>query len=352
MIPIRNLYYLLCYAWSRLDEKDFVDISALPRQDLPNLLSKLLVNGVTRILRRGIDRSYVGAKTETSNPRGKIDVTASIKSGLLAQNSVVCLVDDLSRDVLHNQIVRTTLYRLSETIEIEPSIGHELRTLVKQLEGISLIDIRAEHFSRIQLHRNTSFYRFLIHVCELCFLCLLADEEAGHYRFKDFVRDEVRMRKVFQDFVFNFYRIEQRQFEVSSERLRWDITSTDEIGRSLIPEMSTDVCLDNASRKIVIECKFTPQVLQENWGKLSARSEHLYQLFAYLKHLERRGGAHEDCDGLLLYPAATQSVDFTFVTMGHSIRVATLDLRQDWHDIRAQLLKFLEPWKPDQRTSA
>src|SRR4029077_20536403 len=64
----------------------------------------------------------------------------------------------------------------------------------------------------------------------------------------------------------------------------------------------TDVCLDSSSRKIVIECKFTSDVLQENWGKLSARSEHLYQLFAYLKHLERRGGVHENCEGLLLYP--------------------------------------------------
>src|SRR5689334_9522544 len=109
--------------------------------------------------------------------------------------------------------------------------------------------------------------------------------------------------------------------------------------------MNTDVCLDSPSRKIVIECKFTPQVLQENWGKLSARSEHLYQLFAYLKHLEARGGAHEHCEGLLLYPTTNHPIDFVFDTQGHTMRVVMLDLREAWTDIRVRMLKFLNPWK-------
>lgn len=109
--------------------------------------------------------------------------------------------------------------------------------------------------------------------------------------------------------------------------------------------MVTDVCLDSSSRKIVIQCKFTPEVLGEHWGKLSARSEHLYQLFAYLKHLERRGGTHEYCEGLLLYPTAMHSVDFMFDTQGHTIRVVTLDLREGWNSIRDRLLDFLNPWK-------
>src|SRR5438128_539289 len=37
MIPIDNLYYLLCYSWNRLEDRDLVDVSALPHKDLPNL---------------------------------------------------------------------------------------------------------------------------------------------------------------------------------------------------------------------------------------------------------------------------------------------------------------------------
>ena len=320
-------------------------MEALPRQDLPNLLGRILVDGVKRLLRQGIDRIYVGKTQDSQNPKGKIDITDSLKRGLLLRNAVACIVDELSHDVLHNRIIRTTLHRLCHTAEVDPGLRHELRTLERQMQDVSFVPLRAEHFARVQLHRNTAFYRFLLHVCELCFFALLADESHGEYRFKDFIRDEVRMRKVFQDFVYNFYRIEQRDFSVSSERFQWDTSNVDQKARELLPDMATDVCLDSESRKIVIECKFTPNVLQENWSKLSARSEHLYQLFAYLKHLERRGGAHEHSEGLLLYPTATHSVDFVFDTQGHTVRVVTLDLREGWNDIRAKLLELLKPWK-------
>lgn len=345
MIPIANLYYLLCYAWNRLDERSFVDVEALPRQDLPNLLAHILINGVKRLLRQGIDRTYIARNQDSQNPRGKIDITGSLKRGLLQRNAIACVVDELSHDVLHNRIIRTTLRRLASTVEIDPGLCHELRILEKKLDDVSPIELRAENFARVQLHRNNGFYRFLLHVCELCFFALLADEQHGEYRFKDFVRDEIRMRKVFQDFVYNFYRVEQNHFTVSSQRIDWDTSYIDGEARALMPEMVTDVCLDSSSRKIVIECKFTPNVLQENWGKLSARSEHLYQLFAYLKHFERRGGAHEHCEGLLLYPTASDLVDFVFDTQGHTVRIVTLDLRQAWTDIRIKLLDLLDPWK-------
>ena len=156
------------------------------------------------------------------DPKGKIDLTNSLKRGLLLRNVVTCLADSLSHDVLHNRIIRTTLRRLAETADVDPDLCHELRTLEKQLDGVSPIALHAGHFARVQLHRNNAFYRFLLHVCELCFYALLAEESHGDYRFKDFIRDEVRMRKDFQDFVYNFYRIEQKHFVVASERFDWD----------------------------------------------------------------------------------------------------------------------------------
>src|SRR5262245_44808605 len=112
MIPICNLYYLLCYAWNKLDERDFVDVEALPRQDLPNLFTRILINGVKRLLRQGIDRAYAAYTQDTQNPRGKIDLTDSLKRGLIIRNAVACEIDELNHDVLHNRILRTTLHRL------------------------------------------------------------------------------------------------------------------------------------------------------------------------------------------------------------------------------------------------
>jgi 5-methylcytosine-specific restriction enzyme subunit McrC len=347
MIPVRNIYYLLCYAWNRLDEADLLDVGSLPQNDLPNLLGRILVAGTNRLLRQGVDRSYVSASQDTQNPKGKIDVGRSVKRGLILHNVVTCEVDELSRDILHNRILKTTIHRLALTAGVAPELAHELRLLERQLGEITFIPIRAEHFARVQLHRNNAFYRFLLHVCELCFFALLADEGGTGYRFRDFVRDEARMCKVFQDFIYNFYRLEQHVFSVSSERFGWDTTFTTDRAKALLPEMNTDVCLEAQARKIVIECKFTPHVLQEHWGKWSARSEHLYQLFAYLKHLEQRGGVNVHSEGLLLYPTATEAIDLLFDTHGHSLRVVTVDLRKNWTDIKNQLLRLLVPWKQD-----
>lgn len=324
-----------------------MEVGSLPESDLPNLLARILVGGTNRLLRQGVDRAYVSAPQDTQNPKGRMNVGQSLKRGLLLHNVVTCEVDDLSRDILHNRILKTTLHRLALTTGVAPELAHALRLLERQLAEISLIEIRAEQFARVQLHRNNAFYRFLLHVCELCFFALLADEGGTGYRFRDFVRDEARMRKVFQDFVYNFYRLEQHTFCVRSERFSWDTTFATDQAKALLPEMNTDVCLECQSRKIVIECKFTPYVLQENWGKLSARSEHLYQLFAYLKHLERRGGVNAHSEGLLLYPTATEAIDLLFDTHGHSLRVVTVDLRRSWNDIKGQLLGLLSPWKHD-----
>src|SRR5262245_45540968 len=119
MIPIGNLYYLLCYAWNRLDERDFVEVDALPRQDLPTLLAQILINGFKRLLRQGIDRAYIADSRDTQSPKGKIDLAESLKRGLLLRNAVACVVDELSHDVLHNRIIRTTLYRLASTAEVD-----------------------------------------------------------------------------------------------------------------------------------------------------------------------------------------------------------------------------------------
>jgi 5-methylcytosine-specific restriction enzyme subunit McrC len=345
MIPVANLYYLLCYAWNRLEEREFVNIEALPRQDLQNLLAAILINGVRRLLRQGVDRIYIDKTEDSQNPRGKIDVTGSLKRGLILRNAVACVVGELSRDVLHNRIIKTTLQNLASCAQIDAQYRHELRMLDRQLTEICTITLRAENFARVQLHRNNAFYRFILHVCELCFFALLAEEQRGEYRFKDFTRDEVRMRTVFQDFVYNFFRIEQRHFDVSSERLDWDTTYMDDDARELLPEMRTDVCLSSASRKIVVECKFVAESLHEFRGKLSARSEHLYQLFAYLKNLEGRGGVHAHCEGLLLYPTTSTPLDFVFHTQGHAMRVVTLDLRVPWRDIKDQMLGLLNPWE-------
>ncbi|MCA9720136.1 MAG: hypothetical protein KC468_36065, partial [Myxococcales bacterium] len=107
-VPLRNVYYLLCYAWKRHRERDLVETDALEGTQGAALIAKIIHDGVTHLLRRGLDRGYRTFVDETSQPRGKLLVNATVQRGLLQHGRVVCEQDELTRDILNNQLLLAT----------------------------------------------------------------------------------------------------------------------------------------------------------------------------------------------------------------------------------------------------
>ena len=338
-IPIRNLYYLLVYAWNALDEADLVDVSEQPETRIVDLFAAVLNAGVKHLLRRGLDRGYVARREDIAGVRGKLELSATIKADLLRRCRTVCEFDELTHNILHNQILRTTLRQLLQLRSLPEPLRDELAGADRRLHEIDTIPLSRQTFRSVQLHRNNRFYRFLLHVCRLVQNCLLVDEETGEVQFRDFYREPRRMRSLFERFLRNFYKREQRQFRVKRDRIRWNTGAFDAMG--LLPEMLTDLSLVSAKRKIVIDAKFYCETLQTYHGKASVRSGHLYQLFAYLRNLAPRGGVNECAEGILLYPKVDQDINVSYVIQGHPFRIATLDLAQPWRDIHNRLLDLL-----------
>jgi len=106
--------------------------------------------------------------------------------------------------------------------------------------------------------------------------------------------------------------------------------------------MKTDISLRSASRTIIVDTKFYKDALQTYFDRRSIRSAHLYQLFAYLKNLEPRGGIDAQAEGILLYPTVDQVLDVRYRVQGHPVAVRTLDLAQDWRNVHAQLLAMID----------
>ena len=146
---------------------------------------------------------------------------------------------------------------------------------------------------------------------------------------------------VFEDFVRNFFRSEQTEFSVRSEIIKWHVTAAEPHSISYLPEMVTDISLRSPSRTIIIDTKYYRQTLSSNWGSEKIRSAHLYQLFAYLKNLEPRGGTDASAAGVLLYPTVGQNLDLHYVLGGHHVRIKTLDLNVHWKRIHAELLGII-----------
>jgi 5-methylcytosine-specific restriction enzyme subunit McrC len=341
-IPIQNIYYLLCYAWNKLDESDIVDVSAVSITELVDLFAKILANSTSRLLKQGLDRYYVEHEYVVNGIKGKLDLTASIKRNLLLSNRTVCLYDEFDYDILHNQILKTTISKLIRTNGLDPELRDELHRILIKLPPISEISVRPSHFKQIRLHRNNYNYDFPLKVCQIVNDNLFIDESSVQYKFKDFLREEKAMARLFEAFVRNFYKNEQSEFKVGREDIKWKFTAENDDDMSMLPIMSTDISLHSPTRKIIIDTKYYKEALKARYDKEKINSNNLYQLFSYLINQESELDDRTlECEGILLYPVVEKGFGFSYKFENHKIRVMSIDLNQEWHSIRKDLLEIL-----------
>jgi 5-methylcytosine-specific restriction enzyme subunit McrC len=341
-IPIKNLYFMLCYAWNKLDEAEIVNVGAEDFTELGDLFGRVIISGVRHSLKDGLDRGYHQVDEDSACIRGRLDVDASLSRLLLRQGRAQCRVDELTTNILPNQIIKTTMWRLAQVKALDKELRKSLRQLCHRLSDVDLIRLTRGDFRRIQIYSNNRFYGFLIKVCQVISDALLVDEGDGEYLFRDFVQDEHAMRQVFQDFVFNFYRLHQKEYSVSRDRFSWDVDEVTDDVKALMPVMETDITLRSSAHAIIIDTKFSKNTLQGRFAKNTLRSEHLYQLFAYLKNLEHIDPLFRGSEGILLYPTTEETLNFSTQIQGHRLRVCTLDLANDASQIKSDLLEILE----------
>lgn len=333
MIPIQNIYYLLCYAWNKLEERDLVEVSAEESSDLLNLLARVLLNGTKTVLKRGLVKQYLTETEIYQGIKGKLEVGQSLRKNLFAKGLAVCEYDEISVNILSNRILKTTLQNLYKTEGLEVNLQHEIKAVIWRMDEVSKILITEEIFKQVRIHRNNSFYHFLLNVSELIHQNLLPNQEKGHFKFKDFLRDERQMARLFEEFIRNFYKVEVPEAKVYREDLRWKMSGE---SNTFLPKMQTDISIKLGDRKLIIDAKYYTETLQKYYNSEKIHSQHLYQLFAYLKNQE-----NSQAEGILIYPTTEKSLSLVYTHEGHKIKIETLNLNQDWQGIKEDLIKII-----------
>jgi 5-methylcytosine-specific restriction enzyme subunit McrC len=333
MIPIKNIYYLLSYAWNKLEESELVDVSAEDESDLLNLLGRVLLNGTKTLLKRGIDRQYLTENEVYQGIKGKVNITDSLRKNLFPKGLSVCEFDELSADILPNQILKTTLQNLTQISTLSPTLKQEIRTIIYRLYEVNEIVLTDTIFHQVQINRNNSFYAFLLNISELIYQNLLINEQNGDFQFKDFLRDERQMAGLFEEFIRNFYKIEVQEAKVFREYLHWKMAGET---HKFLPKMQTDISIKINNRKLIIDAKYYKETLQKYYDSEKIHSQNLYQIFAYLKNQE-----DELAEGILIYPTIQKSLSLAYTHEGHTIRIETLNLNQDWRGVKADLLGII-----------
>jgi 5-methylcytosine-specific restriction enzyme subunit McrC len=166
-IPIENIYYLFCYAWNRFEEAKSVPLSGTTSPDLPNLLGRVLLQGSRSLLRRGLDRNYQPFVDDIATVRGHIDLSQTLRLQARSIRRLTCEFDELSHDLLHNQILKASLKRLARAPMIERGLAHDLQLTAQRMADVSDIWLERTAFARVQLHRNNAYYDLVLKVAAI-----------------------------------------------------------------------------------------------------------------------------------------------------------------------------------------
>ncbi|MDE2826817.1 MAG: 5-methylcytosine-specific restriction endonuclease system specificity protein McrC [Bacteroidota bacterium] len=342
-IPVLNIYYLLCYAWDRIGEGNTVDLESEKFDGPIDLFAKVLNDGVSRLISRGLDRDYLVVHEDIRGIKGKLDLATTVKRNLLLNGKTHCSFDEFSYDVPQNRILKATLRCLTQVDSLNKSERQRSERLYRKLGAISDVRLNAKMFHTVRIHRNNRFYRFLLHICHIIHENLLINEVEGTTQFLDFREDKEEMGRVFEKFVRNFCRRET-SYKVSAQQIKWFKAKGSDSDLKYLPQMQTDIVLRSTERTIIIDTKYYGSPLDTTrWSSEKVRSGHLYQIYTYVTNEAAKAPPDTPApEGWLLYAAVDRDIDFHFELVGRRFRVCSINLSQDWKKIEEDLLLLVE----------
>lgn len=343
MILIKNVYYMLAYAFTSLQSKGYKDMSAEDFDNIADLLSAILTKGIANQVRRGLKRDYVEITEQLSMPRGKFELTESLKSNCLMQGKLVCTHDDFSLNTRLNRIVKTAGSMLLKS-DANKARKKDLRKALDFLSEVKPYNPKHIDWNN-HLDRNNASYKMLVFISKLVIDGMLLNNNVSKLRLEDF--SESDLAHLFERFVLEYYRKKHfASISANAPTIKWVL---DDDNDELLPTMRTDITLtdkNDRSKVLIIDTKFYASILQARYDKLTIRSNNLYQIFTYVKNMEmtlRQSYANPVVQGMLLYAKTTADIqpDATYQMSGTPISVKTLDLNQPFEDICSQLDSFL-----------
>lgn len=335
-IFIKNIYYMLSYAFTILNQGGYEDVATEEFENIHNLFAAILAKGIGRQLKQGLYREYLNCKENLTVVRGKIDMPGTIQNRLSRKRALTCEFDELSENNLLNQILKTTVMTLLQHANVDIEYKTDLKKEMLFFSNVDTVDPAFVRWPAIRFQRNNNTYRMLISLCQLILEGMLLTTDSGEYKLASFL-DEQRMNRLFEKFIFEYYAKECPQVTAKASRIPWALD--DGIG-TMLPVMQSDIMLSQGSRVLIIDAKYYTHTTQTQYNVHTIHSNNLYQIFTYVKNKDTEFGEKpHTVSGMLLYARTDETIqpDNVYQMSGNIISVKTLDLNRDFSEIAAQL---------------
>ncbi len=339
-IPIRNIYYMLSYAFMDLKTAPPENIDKEAFENIYDIFASILSKGIAQQLKQGLYRKYVSENENLAVIKGKININETIKNKIQRKNLISCDYDDLSENNIFNQIIKTTADILLRHKAVKQERKIELKKVFLCFNEIDTIDPFTIKWNILRFERSNKNYEMLINICRFIIEECIITTDKGDYKINAFLYEKA-MSSLYEKFVLEYYRYHHKNLSPNPYHVTWQIdeNNLDKGINNLLPAMITDITLEYQNKILIIDTKYYSKIIkthtQYNTQKL--HSANLYQIFAYVKNKDINNSGN--VAGMLLYAKTDEEIspNCDFNMSGNNIHIKTLDLNSEFDDIKIQL---------------
>lgn len=337
-ILIKNIYYMLTYAFQILRQTNYENVSTENFEYIHDMFASILGKGVTQQLKQGLYKEYVNKSDELITMRGKLNLQGTIRNKIQCKQVLSCEYDELSENNLMNQILKTTMLILVK----ENTVKAERRAVLKKcllfFSGVDYIEPFSIRWDKVHYHRNNQNYKMLLNICRLIIDGMLISTGDGTVKMANFI-DEQRMSHLYEKFILEYYRYHHPELHANPEQVKWNLDDDNDMW---LPSMVTDITLRKDGKILIIDAKYYGKQMQSNFDVQTFRNANLYQLFTYVKNMDVNHDG--SVSGMLLYAKTDEEFQpkNQFMMDGNRISVNALDLSMPFAEITYQLEKIVE----------
>lgn len=297
------------------------------KETLLEILIGLFARKLADEVRKGMPRRYLAHENDLAALRGRLDVTRQFTTLIARPDRLACRYDDLSPDILLNQIMKATVDRLSR-VAMSGENQRLLRELAFFYADIRSVPSSALAWDSLILDRTNSRWRELAELARLLLGERFQTTSTGSERGFSLTFD---MSRLFEAYVARQLKrvLAGTEFTVHPQGGRLYCLEELEsgVGRFMT---KPDILLKRGGKvELIIDTKWKRIGREVDDPKRGVSQSDVYQMIAY-------GQLYECSDLVLLYPhhnevglVAGPVSSHTIAGTSKWLRTATIDLSQD-----------------------
>lgn len=327
---------MLAYAFQSLRQSSYALVAAEEFENIHDMFAAILGKGIASQLKQGLYREYILQEEERSVLRGKLNIQGTIRNKIQHRQKLSCEYDELSENNLFNQILKTTMKILVRQRTVKQERKVVLKKNLVFFDNVDEIDPGMIKWDKIRYQRYNQNYRMLMNVCYLVITGLILSTDKGEVKLAAFL-DNRAMHSLYEKFILEYYRYHHPEYKANPDTIPWNI---DDGVIEFLPAMVTDITLKCGERTLIIDAKYYTHAMQSQFDVQSIHSGNLYQVFTYVKNLDKDNTGN--VAGMLLYARTQEQItpNNKYSMGGNTIWVKTLDLNLPFSQIAEQLEKI------------